>query len=269
MNKVTFQTDTHKSIELFPHLADLKQPPDNTLLYKIIKPEHILDMLNQKYLYFNRVDTYNDDKNDSKQTMQAASINKTKTFIHAPDFSVHDFFEQARKRSYACCFSTINSDYIWDNYANNDPNSICIVINYTKLIKFFEERLSSAIIKDQKEREIHGLPFCLNCGLIQYIDYVKDTIYRNNQIKYTYIKDNFYSKENEFRLSLSGRTTGKYLSNGQEFCFPKSILLDFDYNLAIRQGVIVRFLLSPHHKKNFFYKFKQMLSKQKISLEIL
>lgn len=103
-----------------PQSRDLKLPPNNSLLYKIIKIEDLIRSILGGYLYFNRVDSYkgykNSDPTDSEQLPLDRPGNASSKFEKDPTFSAENYHDTARKRTYACCFSLENSDYIWKNY---------------------------------------------------------------------------------------------------------------------------------------------------------
>ena len=99
--------------------------------------ENLLCSISDKYLHFNRVDSYKDflwaDQHNGKQLPKDQPGNATVNFLKAPDFSVADYYDGCRGRTYACCFSLENSDFIWKNYANNSKKSkVCIVFEFGK-----------------------------------------------------------------------------------------------------------------------------------------
>ena len=118
-----------------PHAAMLTSPPIDQLLYKIMSIENFLRSIRDGYLYFNRVDSYNDfpgsDPNDGRQLPQDEVGNAETRFEKNPGFTAKHYYDQARARTYACCFSLKNSDYIWKNYANgSERGKIGIVFNF-------------------------------------------------------------------------------------------------------------------------------------------
>jgi len=91
-----------------PHAPLLSIPPESQLLYKVMTVENLLRSVTGNYLYFNCVDSYSDFKNVDEN-------------------------DQSRARTYACCFSIENSDYIWKNYANeNEKGKACVVFEFGK-----------------------------------------------------------------------------------------------------------------------------------------
>ena len=105
-----------------PHAPLLRAPPDGHLLYKIMTVENLLRSIEGGYLHFNRVDSYTDllngDLRDGEQLPTDRAGNQAARFAKAPDFSTADYYDLSRARTYACCLSLENSDYIWTNYGN-------------------------------------------------------------------------------------------------------------------------------------------------------
>jgi hypothetical protein len=103
-----------------PHALLLKQPPDDQLLYKVMRAENLLRSVSDRYLHFNRVDSYNDfpgaDANDGAELPQDIPGNRGAKFVASPDFTASDYYNRARSRTYACCFSLVNSKYILATY---------------------------------------------------------------------------------------------------------------------------------------------------------
>ncbi len=121
-----------------PHAPLLKIPPDRQLLYKIMSVENLLRSIAGNYLHFNRVDSYTDfpgaDPHDGRQLPKDQHDNARVRFERAPDFSAADYYDQSRDRTYACCFSLENSDFIWNNYANDSAKGkVCIVFGFGRL----------------------------------------------------------------------------------------------------------------------------------------
>ena len=121
-----------------PHAPLLKVPPDGQLLYKIMSVENLIRAVIGKYLHFNRVDSYADfpdaDPHDGQQLPKDQQGNARARFVKTPDYSAADYYDQSRARTYACCFSLENSDFIWNNYANGSTKGkVCIVFSFGKL----------------------------------------------------------------------------------------------------------------------------------------
>ncbi len=105
-----------------PHAPMMNVPPDGQLLYKMMTVENLLRSSAGAYLHFNRVDSYIDfpdaDPHDGQQLPEDQQDNAMVRIATASDFSVADYYDQSRARTYACCFSLENSDFILNNYAN-------------------------------------------------------------------------------------------------------------------------------------------------------
>src|SRR5262245_38481351 len=118
-----------------PHAGLLRAPPDGQLLYKMMTVEYLLRSVADSYLHFNRVDAYQDlDPNDGAQLPGDQRGNAQATFERAPNLSAADYYNQSRARTYACCFSLENTDYIWRTYANGSARGkICVVFDFVRL----------------------------------------------------------------------------------------------------------------------------------------
>jgi len=119
-----------------PHAPLLNVPHDGQLLYKVMTIENLLQSVGGNYLHFNRVDSYADlpssdrhaDPNDGRQLPKDQLANSHVRFEKAPDFTDRDYYEKSRARTYDCCFSIENSDYIWEHYGNGSAKGkVCIV----------------------------------------------------------------------------------------------------------------------------------------------
>ncbi|APF03543.1 TPA: DUF2971 domain-containing protein [Legionella pneumophila] len=248
-----------------PHKHILKKPHGNKDIYKIIPGSYFLDMIKQKYLYFRRVDTYSDDLNDSALPNKDRILSQQSKFQYAPNISMSDYYDKCRSKSYACCFTTQISNYIWRHYCDNDPNAICIVFKSGQLIKYLNSTLSnSRLIINER---VHHDFFWINYGLVKYIDYDDQYLLEllPNPTEYLYIKNRKYSKEKEFRISLSCLQYGHYvLPNGEELQFPESIKLEFDFT----KKVVKRLEIRSNHNNNFIREIKQALGNN-INIKIL
>ena len=108
-----------------PHERLLNQP--TILIYKFIKYDHLIRSVNDHYLHFNRVDSYKDfkvaDKNDGNQTPKDRAIHQKMNFVKGD--LLETYYDRARSRSYACCFTTEKKSHMWNNYGE-----ICIVFEF-------------------------------------------------------------------------------------------------------------------------------------------
>ncbi len=92
------------------HAGLLKKTQKGTSLYKIVSLHYFCDMIKNDYLYFTRVDTYSDDSRDSDLPDRDKEIGKKSRFVSDPNSSIVDHYEICRSKTYACCFSTENTD---------------------------------------------------------------------------------------------------------------------------------------------------------------
>src|ERR1700722_7102969 len=120
-----------------PPAGMLTAPSDGQQLYKIMTVENLLRSVVGKYLYFNRVDGYRDfpnaDWRDGEQLREDRAMNAASRFEKAPDFSAAHYYDLSRHRTYACCFSLENSDYIWREYGNGSARGkVGIAFDFAK-----------------------------------------------------------------------------------------------------------------------------------------
>ena len=240
------------SIEPQTHL--LRVPPDRQLLYKMMTVESLLRSMVGNYLHFNRVDSYGDfpgaDPHDGRQLPEDLPGNATAKFENSPGYSAADYYDQSRARTYACCFSLENSDYVWDNYANGSPlGKVCVVFRFERLRAILNQTLQPG----DAALEYNGVRchqiFSVNYGIVEYVDwdtYKANTEYRPNPIQYTYLKDKErFAEENELRVSLSALGIGHFvLRDRTRIEFPSSLQLYFDFRAAIADGTIQALLPS-------------------------
>lgn len=284
--------ETHKNF--------LKQTTDETLLYKVISFKNFLKMLEGNYLHFNRVNNYTDDKNDADQPEQEKLLNQKIYFEKDPNFSLRNYYEECRKRSYACCFSLdIPRANQWEEYGGDDPKkAVCLVMNFGKLKFLLNETFRNSrlvtntglilnnhavgknllclhldannkIIKQYRADNITQI-LHLNYGIINYGDFVNDIIspeVRPNPIEYLYFKDDSYREKDgkELRISLSSIGMGKIqLADGQLFEFPESIAFEFNLNQALSCGAISHIEIAD---KEFLPELSNIMKDKKVVLE--
>lgn len=240
------------SCNIEPHQQLLTQPSDEQLLYKIMRVEDLIQSINGGYLYFTRVDQYHDfpgaDMNDGKQLPLDLPGNKASKFAKVPTFTAADAYDKSRERSYACCFSLENSKHIWQQYGNNEngdneKGKVCCVFNFGKLRSMLNEDVekSTKIFEGQMRDQMPDQIFCLNYGVVEYVDVKKFRANKErliNPIKYIYFKDNTFTKENELRISLFSSEIREILFGGKIISFPDSMQLPFDFGRALTAGVI-------------------------------
>jgi hypothetical protein len=245
-----------------PHVGLLTTPPDGQLLYKIMSVENLLRSIIGNYLHFNRIDSYTDfpnsDPNDGRQLPKDQDGNTCVRFKKAsdddPDFSAANYYDQSRARTYACCFSLDNSDFIWKNYANGSARGkVCIVFGFGELRTTINQMLQNAALEynSNRCRQI----FSVNYGIVEYVEWDShqaNTEHLPNPIKYIYLKDNKFSEERELRISLSTIGIGRFaLKDGSTIEFPPSLQLAFDFRTAIADCTIKQILYAPDSDSDF------------------
>lgn len=254
-----------------PHAQLLSIPPKDQLLYKVMTVENLLRSVTGNYLHFNRVDSYPDfpnaDENDGRQLPKDQPANAAVRFEKAPEFSAAHYYDQSRARTYACCCSTKNSDYIWNSYGNGgERGKVCVVFEFGKLRALLNRALNPEGAALLYEGNFCHQIFSVNYGLVNYVDWDSHRTnerYLSNPILYTYIKDaGRFREESELRISLSAIGIGQFaLKNGTLIQFPPSLQVGFDFREAIANAAIREILLGPGADSGFL---TQELSKLRI-----
>jgi hypothetical protein len=238
-----------------PHAQLLSSPDDEELLYKVMSIENLLRSIANSYLHFNRVDDYSDfpgaDINDGCQLPKDQLGNSNSKFEKSPDFSAANYYDQSRARTYACCFSLKNANYIWENYAsNNKKGKVGVVFKFGKLRALLNETLNPGNRTLRYNGNLCTQIFSINYGIVDYVEWDNHQLnveHLPNPIMYTFLKDKEkFAKENELRISLSAMGIGRFLlKNGSKIEFPGSLQLGFDFRKAISDGTIQEILYSP------------------------
>jgi hypothetical protein len=238
-----------------PHSPLLKRPSDEQLLYKIVSVENLLRSIDGAYLHFNRVSGYADfpgaDLHDGEQLPTDRPINDLSRFEKAPDFSAADYYDRCRERTYACCFSLENSDYIWTHYATSAvKGKVCIVFRLDALRAMLNEACDPATCRLSYNGVLCSPIFSINYGLVEYVEFSthrKNQPHLPNPIQYAYLKSAaLYSEEKELRVTLSALGMGQFvLNDGSLMAFPVSLQVPFDFRRALATGAIQRVLCSP------------------------
>ena len=101
--------------DIEPHGELLAMPDQNQDLYKVMSIENFLQSVKGNYLHFNRVDSYSDfpdsDNEDGQLLPNDRVVCEDIKFKSDPGFSVADYYDSCRARTYACCFSLDFSKY--------------------------------------------------------------------------------------------------------------------------------------------------------------
>jgi hypothetical protein len=179
----------------------------------------------------------------------------TATFAKAPDFSAADY-DRSRSRTYACCFSLEDSEYIWRTYGIGPRGNVAVVFDFDKLRATLNRMLESGgVILEYNGLRCHQV-FSVNYGLVEYVDW--ESHHANatrlpNPIVYTHLKDRaLFADESELRISLSALGVGKFvLNDGTEIEFPPHLHLGFDFKAACAHGVIQKIFCGPDCDRNF------------------
>jgi hypothetical protein len=223
-----------------PHAGLLSVPPDDQLLCKVMTAENLLRSICGSYLHFNRVDTYTDDKHDGEQLPREASANAAARFQNDPSFTAASYYDRSRSRTYACCFSLENSDYIWNTYGAGSPvGKAGIVFDFGKLRSRLKATHQNSALDVGGDQGVQI--FDLNYGLCEYIERPSHQTQGNrlrNPIEYAYLKDKSYAAESELRVTLSPLGIGHYAVGGTLLSFPTTMQMDFDFKAAIADGTI-------------------------------
>lgn len=246
-----------------PHAGLLVAARDGQLLYKVMTVENLLRSITGRYLHFNRVDSYPDfpgaDTRDSEQLPEDRPSNAASRFAKAPSVSVADYYDQSRARTYACCFSLENSDFIWKNYGNgSERGKVCVVFDYSKLRATLNDTLRpencAVVYNGLRCRPI----FSVNYGIVEYVEWQEhseNAARLPNPIRYTYLKDKKrFQDEREMRVALSALGIGSFvLNDGTEIEFPPTLHVEFDFGPAMGAGTIRQILCGPDSDRNFLF----------------
>jgi hypothetical protein len=236
-----------------PNAGLLTAPADGQHLYKIMTVENFLRSAGRRYLYFNRIDSYSDfpgvDRRDGEQLGEDRAANAALHFEKSPNLSLADYYDQSRRRTYACCFSLENSDYVWHEYANGSPHGkVGIVFDFAKLRTIINDTLRAGAALEYRGLHCKQI-FSVNYGIVNYVswDEARENLTRMpNPIRYTYLKDRSFAEERELRIALSALGVGRYvLDDGTEIDFPPGLQLSFDFGQAIGSGAITEILSGP------------------------
>jgi hypothetical protein len=237
-----------------PHAPLLSIPPEGQLLYKMMTIENLLRSVIGSYLNFNRVDCYIDfpgsDSHDGQQLPRDLKKNAIVRFQKSQKFSAADYYALSRARTYACCFSMENTDFIWKNYANGSAKGkVCTVFDFSKL----RATLNATLQSGKAALEYNGNRcrqfFSINYGIVEYVEWDLHQCSNArlpNPIRYTYLKNNKFSEEKELRVSLSAPGIGQFILNdGTKINFPPSLHVYFNFKMAVSDCTVQQILYAP------------------------
>jgi hypothetical protein len=237
-----------------PHAGLLGQPGAGQQLFKIMRLGDFVRSVAGNYLHFQRVDNYKDfptaDSQDGDQPPRDRAVNAGITFEKAPHYSVADYYDNCRGRTYGCSFSLENSDLIWQRYGEGDPvGKICVVFDFTRLKAILNDTIgngpgrSALMVGEIRCKQV----FFINYGVINYVE--SATIQANterlvNPVIYVHMKDAaMFAGEKELRITLATLGLSTFaLADGRQINFPESMQLDFDFRKAFTEGTITRLM---------------------------
>lgn len=243
------------------HAQLLRVPDEEQQLFKVMSVDNLLRSIEGSYLHFNRVDSYPDgpsaDPHDGEQLRMDRAGNQVARFEKAPNFSAADYYDQARSRTYACCFSLENSPHIWQAYGNGGTKGkVAIVTTFAKLRKRLRDTFESADVALEYGGVRLKPIFHWNFGLVDYID--RDQHQANhkrlvNPIQYAYLKSSKFAGDSELRVTLSALGIGQFALGGEILEFPPRARLHFDFRSAIDDGALVRLEIPNGSDTEYLY----------------
>ena len=237
-----------------PHEKLLEQPVNEQLLFKVMSAENFVASVADSYMHFNRVDRYKDfpiaDARDGEQLPADRPSNEAATFAKAPGFSLADYYDTARARTYACSFSLENTPLIWRDYGlGGSHGKVCLVLEFGRLRTTLNKTLDSATGRLLFDGVICEQIFNVNYGLVDYVDWASLRMNQAryvNPVQYTYLKDRKrFADEKELRISLSALGIGSYKVSGKGLDFYDFVHIDFDYRSAMANGTMRTVECSP------------------------
>lgn len=237
-----------------PHAPLLRQPRAGQLLYKVMSIENCIDSIERGYLHFNRVDSYKDfpdaDSHDGEQLPGDRAANAAAVFAKTPGFSVADYYDRSRSRTYAFCAALEDTDHVW-TYGNGTPRgNVGLVFDFGR----FRAALNRTLQSGAAALEFGGVRcrqiLDLNYGIVDYVDWASHRANETrlpNPITYTYPKDRRrFAEERELRISLSALGIGRFvLDDLTEIAFPQHLHLDFDFRAAFADGTVREMISGP------------------------
>lgn len=260
-----------------PHAPLLKRPANTQKLFKIMRVADFLRSVREHYLHFQRVDSYKDfataDAHDGAQPARDRTVSTGITFEKAPTYSVAEYYDTCRARTYACSFSLQNTPLIWETYGFGDlVGKVGVVFNFGKLQETLNNTIgnepgrSALMVGSIRCKQV----FYINYGLVEYVDIAEVQVNKDrlvNPIVYSHLKDRaLFAGENEFRITLATLGIGRLaLADGSEIVFPPSMRLDFDFRAAVGNGTIARILVENEQVKSHLDKEFETLRKLIVS----
>ena len=243
-----------------PHAGLLQRPRAGQQLYKVMSVGNLISSIEGDYLHFNRVNSYKDfpdaDRHDGQQLQADLVGNEAVTLAKAPGFSLADYYDGSRSRTYAFCASLEDSDHIWTYGSSTPKGNVGLVLDFDKLRATLNRTLQSG----DGALDYNGIRcrqiFSLNYGVVEYIDWASHRANETrlpNPITYTYMKDQGrFAKERELRISLSALGIGKFvLDDLTEIEFPPHLHLGLDFKTAFIEGTVRQIICGPRCDVDF------------------
>lgn len=226
--------------EIEPHAPLLDHPADDQLLLKIMSIDNFRRSLLGGYLYFNRVDCYDDDPRDGDISPRDRAFGRQQSFAAAPDWSMADYYDQCRSRSYACCFSMENSPAMWRAYGGpgDQASKIGLQISFGTLRRLMNDAVRAALDANPGQAPRWRQLLSVNYGRVQYGDWAKIQLTQRhfpNPVAPLFWKDGQrFAYGKELRVSLSAPGFGQFrAAEGQDFTFPSGLAYPFDLRASI------------------------------------
>ncbi|MGA0542921.1 hypothetical protein [Neotabrizicola sp. VNH66] len=222
-----------------PHAPLLVQPADDQALFKIMAIDDFERSLAGAYLFFKRVDTYQDDENDGALSPVDRDMARQGYFEKAPHRTLDDYYSDSRRRTYACCFSKENSRYIWENYGGSGgpETKVAVCTTFGTLRRLVNESVARQLASEV-EWVCH---LSVNYGCVWYTDWQTDRLTDGthpNPILATFHKDRVrFQHEQELRIALSAFGMGQLQGrDGSPFTPPDHLCYPFDLKSALERG---------------------------------
>jgi len=235
-----------------PHRNLLRQPASGDLLFKVVKVSYLADMLRNNYLHFQRVDLYAEDATDGEQLPLDRPVGAGISFEKSPTYTLEKYYDCARSRTYACCFSLEHSAYMWEHYAPA-RDAVCLVFCFDKLRQRLNSTMQASLDNDgllaNGENRFRQI-FSINYGVVEYVDrqaHALHPVRMANPLQFTFLKDKGYASEMEMRVALSAQGIGQFvMNNGTRMELPSALRMHFDYREAFSGGAVTEILCPPN-----------------------
>lgn len=235
-----------------PHASQMDMPPDDQVLLKIMSLDHFEQSLRDSYLYFNRVDRYDDDKCDGEIPRKDRDLAERVTFEKAPKMTLADYYDRSRARTYACCFTMENSPAMWREYGGpgGQDTKVGLEVSFGMLRHLMNEAVGVVLGAETGTTPNSLQLFSVNYGQVKYGEWgdlqLTDQTFQNPVIPFFW-KDRRYEREKELRIVLSASGMSRpCFRDRQAFEFPDFLEYPFNLRAALRRGGIALRVDHPH-----------------------